>query len=538
MDIKLFTKKTTAAVVAMFVAFVALSQTARAQTREAYVVEDGSTLTFYYDTNKATRTGTIYDIDQKRTDNSKIPAWAGSLDNKNDRITKSVFDSSFKDYKPTDTRYWFSCCTKLENIEDIENLNTDQVTKMARMFYHCYSLTALDLSSFNTANVNDMSYMFYNCYYLKALDLSSFNTTNLSSMASMFEGCQYLTSLDLSSFNTENVTDISYMFYTCYALTTLDVSNFNTKNVVGMDAMFEYCVALTTIYCNDDWNTGSVSYSKRIFNGCYELKGAVAYDSSKIDITMANPETGYFTKKSTFEIKNTGTAGGTISCSITSADNHEVDIFHVVPDVNGSLIIPAKANLGAFDYQISSVRESSLKQNNKIESIYFEDGGPRIIESTGFRRNQNVNSIRFGEGLEEIGDAAFSYLASLTKIYDLPSTLKKIGAQAFDYDQKITEVHCNATTPPEMTDDAFTNTTYENATLYVPDDAIEAYAAAEGWRNFKTVLGGVGATTIADAPISDVYTIQGVRLGADITNLAPGIYIVRRGSKVEKIIKQ
>ena len=210
----------------------------------------------------------------------------------------------------------------------------------------------------------------------------------------------------------------------------------------------------------------------------------------------------------------------------------------MVPDVNGSLIIPAKANLGAFDYQISSVRESSLKQNNKIESIYFEDGGPRIIESTGFRRNQNVNSIRFGEGLEEIGDAAFSYLASLTKIYDLPSTLKKIGAQAFDYDQKITEVHCNATTPPEMTDDAFTSTTYENATLYVPDDAIEAYAAAEGWRNFKTVLGGVGATTIADAPISDVYTIQGVRLGADITNLAPGIYIVRRGSKVEKIIKQ
>ena len=264
----------------------------------------------------------------------------------------------------------------------------------------------------------------------------------------------------------------------------------------------------------------------------------MAYDSSKIDITMANPETGYFTKKSTFEIKNTGTAGGTISCSITSADNHEVDIFHVVPDVNGSLIIPAKANLGAFDYQISSVRESSLKQNNKIESIYFEDGGPRIIESTGFRRNQNVNSIRFGEGLEEIGDAAFSYLASLTKIYDLPSTLKKIGAQAFDYDQKITEVHCNATTPPEMTDDAFTSTTYENAMLFVPDDAIEAYAAAEGWRNFKTVLGGVGATTIADAPISDVYTIQGVRLGADITNLAPGIYIVRRGSTVEKIIQQ
>lgn len=33
-----------------------------------------------------------------------------------------------------------------------------------------------------------------------------------------------------------------------------------------------------------------------MFLGCTALKGAVAYDESKTDATMANPETGYFTK--------------------------------------------------------------------------------------------------------------------------------------------------------------------------------------------------------------------------------------------------
>ena len=57
----------------------------------AYVVDNGSTLTFYYDTNKATHTGTgitIYGIDEKRTDDTDIPAWAGKYRNEIERTTK------------------------------------------------------------------------------------------------------------------------------------------------------------------------------------------------------------------------------------------------------------------------------------------------------------------------------------------------------------------------------------------------------------------------------------------------------------------
>ena len=183
----------TAAIAALFIALLALPQTAQAQSKEAYVVEDGSTLTFYYDANKATRTGTVYGINQKRADDTMSPAWAGTDDDPNERITKVVFDSSFKDYKPATTNRWFYFCKKLTAIEGMSNLITDQLTDMSYMFCWCSSLTSLDVSNFNTANVTDMSYMFGVCLALTSLDVSKFNTANVTDMSYMFGGCIALT---------------------------------------------------------------------------------------------------------------------------------------------------------------------------------------------------------------------------------------------------------------------------------------------------------------------------------------------------------
>ena len=64
-----------------------------------------------------------------------------------------------------------------------------------------------------------------------------------------------------------------------------------------MARMFYNCSNLTTIYCKDDWNSYVVSTSDDMFKGCTSLKGAVAYNASKVDVSMANPTTGYFTTK-------------------------------------------------------------------------------------------------------------------------------------------------------------------------------------------------------------------------------------------------
>ena len=293
-------------------------------TPEAYVQmsADKTTLTFYYDTKRATREGTTWGIEEKQEVEKRLefPAWAGTYNNPNKTTTKVVFDASFKDIHPTSTGFWFKNFKALTAIEGLQNLNTSEVTDMSVMFAGCSALTSLDLKNFNTSKVTNMSGMFEDCSALTSLDLSNFNTSNVALMTAMFEYCSALTSLDLKGFNTSEVTDMRVMFAGCSALTSLDLKNFNTSNVTGMNGMFYGCSALksldlssfntsnvtnmggmfygcsklASIVCDKAWNS---EQSQNMFKGCTALKGAVAYDESKVDVTMANPETGYFTKK-------------------------------------------------------------------------------------------------------------------------------------------------------------------------------------------------------------------------------------------------
>ena len=214
---------------------------------EAYVAQsaDKTKLTFYYDDQRATRTGTTWGIEEtKKEENDTFPAWAGTWEVADSATTRVVFDTSFRDFLPTTTARWFCNYRALKQIEGLEYLNTSEVKDMSSMFW----------------------------------------------------GCSALTSLDLKNFNTQNVTDMSVMFNGCSGLTSLDVSHFNTQNVTDMIEMFKGCSALMTINSNTAWHCPK---SNDMFADCWQLTGAVAYDENKTDATMANPETGYFTAKPT-----------------------------------------------------------------------------------------------------------------------------------------------------------------------------------------------------------------------------------------------
>ena len=221
------------------------------------------------------------------------PAWNEQSTN----INKVVFDASFAKARPTSCYMWFYSCENLTKIEDIENLNTQNVTDMSYMFYRCDGLTSLDVSHFNTQKVEDMSEMFSVCSGLKSLNVSHFDTQNVKNMKSMFYSCKRLTSLDVSNFNTQNVTDMRYMFSWCEGLNSLDLSKFDTQNVEYMNNMFWSSSALKTIYVSDKFVTTKVSSGGDMFKGCTSLKGAIDYVASKTDYTYANYNTGYFTLK-------------------------------------------------------------------------------------------------------------------------------------------------------------------------------------------------------------------------------------------------
>ena len=203
--------------------------------------------------------------------------------------------SSFNTSKVKHMSDMFQGCSSLTSL-DLSNFDTSNVTAMASMFDSCTNLKNLNLSSFNTNNLIDMSYMFYNCPSLIRLDLSGFNTNKVTGMYALFCGCTNLIELDISNFTTSNVTNLALMFGNCRSLKELDLSNFNTTNVTNMNRMFEHCHNLETIYVSDLWNTSNVG-DATMFYRCVSLIGAVPFDSTKTDESMANYTTGYLTYK-------------------------------------------------------------------------------------------------------------------------------------------------------------------------------------------------------------------------------------------------
>ena len=283
---------------------------------EAYAcyTPSNTTLTFYFDNLRSTRTGKTYDMN---TDYS-APRWVS--DGISANITKAVITPSFADARPTSTHSWFSGMKNLQSITGMEYLNTNEVTDMAGMFVDCYVLQSLDVSSFNTSKVTDMEYMFDHMNALTSLDLINFNTSMVTNMHAMFWDCEALTSVDVSSFNTSNVTDMSLMFSQCNKLTSVDLSSFNTSKVTKMNRMFESCYRLTslnlssfntskvtymswmffscdklkTIYVGNGWSRGAVTDSDDMFHYCTSLEGGqgTTFDENHVDAAYAHVDGG------------------------------------------------------------------------------------------------------------------------------------------------------------------------------------------------------------------------------------------------------
>ena len=237
----------------------------------------------------------ITKLDLSNFDTSNVTDMTGMFRYCNSLVDLNI--SNFNTSKVKTMSGMFLGCNALQKL-NVSNFNTSNVINMGHMFQECSSLIDLDISNFNTSKVTNMSCMFMNCSSLTALDLSNFNISNVTNMYSMFSCCSSLVNLNLSSFNTSNVTNMNGMFYDCSSLVNLNLSSFNTSNVTNMYSMFAFCKNIKTIYVSDLWNTSNVTSSSLMFHSCTSLSGAVSYDNTKTDISMANYTTGYLTYKS------------------------------------------------------------------------------------------------------------------------------------------------------------------------------------------------------------------------------------------------
>ena len=372
----------------------------KAVGQEAYAVYNDKVLTFYYDTQRASRTGTVYNLNT----GTNHPGWTYSGST---YITTVIFTEDFKNARPTTCYGWFHNCANLTSIIGLEYLNTSEVTNMSYMFYWCESLKSLDVTKFNTGNVTNMSYMFYDCVSLKSLDVTKFNTANVTDMRCMFFLCRSLTALDVTKFNTEKVTDMSDMFGSCTSLKSLDVTKFNTGNVTNMLSMFGQCSSLTTLdvtkfntekvrnmgllfyYCSSlttldlsNFNTANVTAMNSMFCGCSSLTTLVVTNFNTANVTnMMNMFQGCSSLTS-LDITNFNTAkvsnmhdmfNGCSSLTSLDITNFNTAKVMVMYDMFNGCTSLTTLDLSAFDTQKVTRMYRMFSGCNNLTSILVSD---------------------------------------------------------------------------------------------------------------------------------------------------------------------
>ena len=421
----------------------------------------------------------------------ELPAW----NTHKNKITRVVFEASFANARPTTCYAWFKNFTFLNQIEGIENLNTENVTSMAYMFSSCSNLAELDVTHFNTANV--------------------------TSMNSMFNSCRGLTSLDVTNFNTANVTDMSYMF--------------------------SYCYSLTTIYVSDEFvitNIANKAYS--LFFDCIKLKGAIGYNKSMTDHRFANYKTGYFTKlvgKNGDE--KIGATGETLATDNLVLDDGK-DFVAYEPfaakaasysrTINAgtkwaTLCLPFEVSLANQDFRAFKLLSADdVTETVELEEIKtsIEAGTPVII-----KMNDGATKLDFTVANMEIANEVKT-AETANGNYQLQGLYtQKMFSKDADNNCYIVKGD-KLMNPAKLLDK--TTTEFVGSKPFRAYMADNSSAPAAGARMFSISVGGSTTAieqleTTADSK-AEYYDLQGRRL----QNLQKGVNIVKRGGKTMKVI--
>lgn len=433
------------------------------QEAESYVVLNTTygTLTFKHDTEKPSD---AYSLNY----GYNFPGWK----NQAEKIKTVIFDDSFADARPEFCSYWFAYCENLTSIIGIENLNTENVKLMICMFYHCKSLTSLDVSKFDTKNLEDMNGMFDTCSGLTTLDVSNFNTSNVTEMEAMFAECSNLKSIDISNFDTRNVTLIGSLFKNCSSLTSLEISKLNTDKVTTMKWMFYGCSNLESLDLSK-LNTANVKNMYGMFRKCSSLK---SLDLSNFDTKNVTNMTDMFNRCS----------------SLTSLDLSNFDTKNVTD----------MSSMFAYCSAFTSLDISSFN-TNKVTDMSWMFGGCSALES--------LDLSRFNTEKVTTMNRMFAFNENITTIY----VSDKFVTTALTNDEDIF-INCSK---------------LKGAIEYQNGKGGKEFANYTTGYFTKSTFSDIKSQDVNDCYRTDYYDLQGHRLG----KLKKGLNIIKRGNKTVKV---
>ncbi|MDE5607992.1 MAG: leucine-rich repeat domain-containing protein [Muribaculaceae bacterium] len=324
-------------------------------------------------------------------------------------------------------------------------------------FSYCYGLTSVTIG--NSVQTIGKS-AFSGCYCLKEVSIGS-SVHTIGDYA--FYCCEGLKEVIIP----DSVTEIgSYAFSNCIGLTSVTIGNSVTE--IGKQA-FSDCIGLTTLTIGESVTTigdkafkdcsslNMITYLSSVFPDC----NSSFYNDIPSDATFRVPYINinkfYSSCPSpTFKVEviNPVSAGEPGYC-FKYTDNNQTLMYEIVDseaktcrmigfgagNFGDMLSLPSQVQSDGTKYTVTSIGENAF---TPVPEYAFSGqvelpSSIKTIEPYAFYNCNQIYGIFMSEGLEEIGEGAFSG-CSLLENHTLPTTLKKIGDRAYYRCNALTEV--------------------------------------------------------------------------------------------------
>ena len=377
-------------------------------------------------------------------------------------------------------------------------------------FYGCSSLTSVTIPE-SVTSIG--TYAFYECSSLTSVVINSDAIVNKAYTSSSnlsddifgsqvteyiigdnvkgigdyaFYGCSSLTSITIP----ESVTSIGDdAFYDCSSLTSITIPNSVTS--IGVEAFYN-CSSLTSITIPESvtsignsafaWCESLTSINVNANNPNYCSQDGVLFNKDKNTLVQ-------------YPIGNTRTEY-TIPESVTSIGKSAFEGCSAIDSIvwNAKNCADASASEDAPFYAIrSQITSFTFGENVEHIPAYLCDGMDKLT------------SVTIPNSVTSIGRSAFAWCFSLTSV-TIGNSVTSIGESAFDSCKSLTSITCEAATPTTI---GGTHTFYgvsKSIPVYVPCECVEAYKAANGWKDFTNIQGPLAEYSI-EVDVND--TIMG-----------------------------
>ena len=345
---------------------------------------------------------------------------------------------------------------------------------------------------------------------------TTYSVTSIGSEA--FLGCSGLTSVTIDN----SVTSIGDgAFYECSGLTSVAIPNSVTE--IGENAFYK-CSGLTSVTIPNsvtsigaDAFNGTAWYDNQpdglVYAGkvAYKYKGTMPNNTS-ITIEDGTPSIASFaflgcSGLTSVTIPNSVTEIGKSAISGTAWYNNQPDGLvyagKVAYQYKGTM--PDNTSITIED-GTTSITGGAFSNCTKLISVTIPNSVTSIGQSA-FNKCSGLTSVTIPNSVTLIGVNVFNNCTNLTSV-TIGNSVTKIGDYAFN-NCNLTEVTSLAALPPMIMETTFSQSAYDNATLYVNTNSEDFYRVNEFWKNFNKIETLPGGTVIENVQLSVLFPDRG-----------------------------